>query len=102
VLTAIGKNTSVPYQNYSKSFKHDRELLAGCRHERNEGAFSQLVERYSRLVYSVCVRTLNDRQAAEDASQAVFLVFAQRFAELPPDTVLPRCSRCKPVRRPPP
>jgi RNA polymerase sigma factor (sigma-70 family) len=66
----------------------DRELLAECRRGRDEDAFAQLVERYSRLVYSICLRTLNDREAAEDASQAVFLVFSKRSAELKPDTVL--------------
>ena len=71
------------------SIMEDCELLAKCRQGRNEDAFAQLVDRYSRLVYSVCMRTLNDQQSAEDASQAVFLVFAKRLAELKPDTVLP-------------
>ena len=82
----ISNPTSPPLLR--KMAMQDRELLAECRRGRNDDAFARLVERYSRLVYSVCLRTLNDRQAAEDASQAVFLVFARRLAELPDDTVL--------------
>jgi RNA polymerase sigma-70 factor, ECF subfamily len=38
------------------------------------GAFEMLVRRYQLGVFRLCVRMLEDRQAAEDAAQDVFLV----------------------------
>jgi len=66
----------------------DRDLLAEYQHSGAETVFLSIVERYSRLVFSVCLRNVNDVQAAEDASQAVFLIFAQRARTLKPDIVL--------------
>ncbi len=36
-------------------------------------AFNELVDRYQSMVFSLCVRLLGDRQAAEDATQETFL-----------------------------
>ncbi|HEX5323068.1 MAG TPA: sigma-70 family RNA polymerase sigma factor, partial [Capsulimonadaceae bacterium] len=44
----------------------------------SEAAFAQIVRRYIGLVFHTCLRELQDRPLAEDASQAVFLVLAQK------------------------
>ena len=55
----------------------DRALLTRFVHQGDEAAFTEIVRRHSKLVFGVCHRTLRDRQAAEDAFQATFLVLAQ-------------------------
>ena len=55
----------------------DRVLLTRFVRDGDEGAFAEIVRRHSSLVFGVCHRTLRDRQAAEDAFQATFLVLAQ-------------------------
>jgi RNA polymerase sigma factor (sigma-70 family) len=53
-------------------------LIRRFREDRSEAAFAQLVSRYLKLVYSVCYSELQDAQAAEDATQAVFLILARK------------------------
>lgn len=48
----------------------------------SQAAFRALVDRYANLVYSTCLRELGDRQIAEDATQATFLVLAQKARHL--------------------
>lgn len=50
----------------------DEELVLLAR-DGNLGAFNSLVERYQGAVYSLCLRLLRDREAAEDATQETFL-----------------------------
>ncbi|MEO7714733.1 MAG: sigma-70 family RNA polymerase sigma factor [Capsulimonas sp.] len=56
----------------------DWYLIRRFREDRSEAAFGQLVSRYIKLVYSVCYAELQNAQAAEDATQAVFLVLARK------------------------
>jgi RNA polymerase sigma factor (sigma-70 family) len=56
----------------------DRELLERFVSQRDETAFTALVERHGPLVMRVCRRVLADWQAAEDAFQATFLVLARK------------------------
>ena len=58
----------------------DAQLLEDYATNRSEAAIAALVERYVALVYSSCWRQLRDRQLAEDATQAVFLLVSQKAA----------------------
>lgn len=56
----------------------DAELLAQYRSARTDEAFAQMVARHHGMVYRTCLRLLGNSADAEDATQAVFLVLAQR------------------------
>jgi RNA polymerase sigma factor (sigma-70 family) len=63
----------------------DRTLLfryAASQDDYGEEAFRVLVERHGPMVLSVCWQVIGDRQDAEDATQAVFLVLARKAASI--------------------
>jgi RNA polymerase sigma factor (sigma-70 family) len=60
----------------------DGELLEQFVKGRDERAFAALVQRYSALVYGVCIRLLQNSHDADDAFQATFLVLARKAASL--------------------
>ena len=66
----------------------DSELLERFVREASQEAFAELLGRHVNLVWSICFRDLRDRQLAEDATQAVFLVLARKARTLRPGTVL--------------
>lgn len=58
----------------------DADLLGRFVRQRDETAFTLLVERHWPMVQHVCRRVLGDAHAAEDACQATFLVLARKAA----------------------
>jgi RNA polymerase sigma factor (sigma-70 family) len=66
----------------------DAELLQRFRTNRDETAFRLLMERHGRMVLSVCSRVLRQRQDAEDAFQAAFLILARNAASIRKGTAL--------------
>ena len=53
-------------------------LLRRFVRQERQAAFSQLVARHSRLVYSTCLRDTQNPAVAEDAAQALFLLLARK------------------------
>src|SRR3954467_15997586 len=51
-------------------------------------AFERLTRRYVHIVYTFCVRQLADAHLAEDVTQAVFILLAQKAGSLRPGVVL--------------
>lgn len=51
----------------------DDDLLLTRAKDGDQGAMTELFDRYSRLVYSVALRVLNDSGQAEDVMQEIFL-----------------------------
>jgi RNA polymerase sigma factor (sigma-70 family) len=60
----------------------DSLLLERYAKEKSQEAFSALVSRYADMVYATCFRRLRAAEAAEDASQAVFLLLSQNAGRL--------------------
>jgi len=66
----------------------DRRLLKQFIESGSQAAFSQIVERHHKLVYSTCWRELRNTAQAEDATQVVFLVLAEKAKSLSRDVSL--------------
>ena len=66
----------------------DRELLQQYAHGNSNEAFAALLARHVNMVYSVALRKTGNPQAAEEVTQAVFIVLAKKAHELREKTVL--------------
>ncbi len=66
----------------------DGELLDAFVRNNSESAFRSLVERHARWMFAAAFRQLRDRQLAEDAAQAVFIILLQKAHAMPPNTQL--------------
>jgi RNA polymerase sigma factor (sigma-70 family) len=56
----------------------DWELLGQYREQNSNDAFRKLADRHMKLVYNTCRRDLDNAQAAEDATQLVFILLARK------------------------
>jgi RNA polymerase sigma factor (sigma-70 family) len=75
-LAAILRQVQTP------AAQSDAVLLERLARHRDASAFEALVQRYARLVWSVCRRVLGDAHECEDVFQAVFLVLARKAPSL--------------------
>jgi uncharacterized protein (TIGR03435 family) len=66
----------------------DITLLREYAETGSEAAFATLVERYVNLVYSAALRSVDNPHAAEEISQAVFIILARKAPGLSRRTVL--------------
>ncbi len=66
----------------------DNQLLQDFTERQSDAAFAALVTRYVSLVYSVALRQTSNPDAAEEITQAVFLILARKAATLGPKTIL--------------
>ena len=66
----------------------DGELLTCFLTHGDEAAFAALVHRYGPMVFGVCQRVLHNRQDAEDAFQATFLVLVRKGNSIVPRDVV--------------
>lgn len=66
----------------------DRELLKRYTDQQDENAFDQLVKKYYPFVFRTVHVRLHDSQLAEDTVLTVFLLLAQKAAELGPNVVI--------------
>src|SRR5215472_1099195 len=66
----------------------DIELLRQYAEQNSEAAFSELVTRYVNLVYSAAARKTGNLHAAEEITQAVFIILAKRAGSLREGTIL--------------
>lgn len=80
----------------------DMDLVREYARHKSERAFAELVSRYINLVYSVAFRHVQNAHLAEEITQAVFVLLAQKAGSLGPKTILPawlcRASRNIAVR----
>lgn len=66
----------------------DNQLLRDFTEHQSDAAFAALVTRYVNLVYSVASRQTSHPDAAEEITQAVFIILARKANALGPKTVL--------------
>ena len=66
----------------------DMALLREYARDHSEQAFRTLVERHVNMVHAVALRQVGNAQLAEDVTQAVFIVLAQKAASIPQNAIL--------------
>jgi|GEM_PF-2929079 len=66
----------------------DHELLARYAADGSHDSFAELACRHTDMVYATCMRILNDKDAAEDATQATFVVLMKKAGRISDRTVV--------------
>jgi RNA polymerase sigma factor (sigma-70 family) len=67
---------------------NEMDLLREYADHQTESAFAELVQRHINLVYSVALRYVGNPHDAQDVTQAVFVILAQKAASLRPRTTI--------------
>ncbi len=67
----------------------DMDLLRQYADRQSESAFAGLVSRHMNLVYSAAFRKTGNSQAAEEITQAVFVILAEKAGRIPAKAILP-------------
>jgi RNA polymerase sigma factor (sigma-70 family) len=67
----------------------DMNLLRQYAGGNSDNAFAALVSRHVNLVYSAALRKAGNPHAAEEITQAVFIILAQKAGRIPTRTILP-------------
>lgn len=67
----------------------DMELVRQYAADGSESAFATIVSRHANLVYSAALRLVGDPHAAEEVSQAVFIMLSEKADSLNKKTILP-------------
>src|ERR1017187_8420035 len=67
----------------------DMDLLRQYADQNSDAAFAALVSRHVNLVYSAALRKAGNPHAAEEITQAVFIILAQKAGRIPDKTILP-------------
>ena len=67
----------------------DMDLLRQYAGGNSDAAFAALVSRHVNLVYSAALRKGGNPHAAEEITQAVFIILAQKAGRIPAQTILP-------------
>ena len=67
----------------------DMDLLRQYADGNSDAAFATLVSRHVNLVYSAALRKTGNPHAAEEITQAVFIILAQKAGRIPAKTILP-------------
>src|SRR5687768_10633939 len=68
--------------------KSDMDLLQEYRSDGSEEAFATIVRRHINLVHAASLRMAQDRDLADDVTQAVFVVLSRKARSLSPKTML--------------
>ena len=66
----------------------DSQLLREFVEHQSDAAFNALVTRYINLVYSAALRQTSSPHAAEEITQAVFIILARKSRSMRPGTIL--------------
>src|SRR5262245_20320143 len=67
----------------------DMGLLQEYAQCNSEQAFARLVSRHTNLVYSIALRQVHNPHLAQEITQTVFIILAQKAKSLGPKTILP-------------
>ena len=68
--------------------RDDQQLLAEFARTHSETVFAALAQRHVNLVYSIALRSAGNVHAAEEISQAVFIILARKAKTLSPKIIL--------------
>ena len=66
----------------------DQQLLGDYAAAQSDGAFSEIVARHAGFVYAAALRQTENRTAAEEITQAVFVILARKASALRREMVL--------------